>query len=96
VRIPKVISVKAINNYQLSVVFDDGLKGVIDVSHLTGKGVFEVWERNDTFKKVYINSENGAISWPGEADIDTLNVYCTIKGITPQQFLQQKEYASNQ
>lgn len=83
------------DNYQLSVLFDDGLDGIIDVGHLAGKGVFKAWDVNDTFKKVYINRQNNSISWTGEIDIDTLNVYCTIKGISPQNFLQQKEYATN-
>ena len=83
------------DNYQLSVLFDDGLDGIIDVSHLAGKGIFEKWDRNNIFKKVYINRQNNSISWTGEIDIDTLNVYCTIKGISPQNFLQQKEYATN-
>lgn len=83
------------DNYQLSVLFDDGLDGIIDVGHLAGRGVFKAWDVNDTFKKVYINRQNNSISWTGEIDIDTLNVYCTIKGISPQNFLQQKEYATN-
>ncbi len=67
--------------YKLFVTFFDSTEGVYDVSHLAGKGVFESWEADNNFFKVSVNPESGAITWPGELDIDTINAYCKVKGV---------------
>ena len=85
---PKVISVKAIQKYMIEVQFNDGTRGIYDLSHLAGKGVFSLWEKDNNFLKVFINAESGAISWPGEIDLDVLNIYCKIKGISTDKYLQ--------
>lgn len=88
--------VTPIQEYKLHVEFQDGTKGVVDVSSLTGKGVFKIWDSNDNFFKVAINTETGAITWPGGFDIDTLHIYCEIKGISPEQYIKnQKQHAAN-
>lgn len=93
---PKIISVEALKKYKLKVHFSDGTKGIYDVADLAGKGVFKIWDIDDNFFKVFINKESGAISWPGEIDIDTINTYCTIKGISPDKyFSNQMRYATN-
>lgn len=87
---PKIISIEAVKKYILKISFNDGVSGVYDVSDLRGKGVFKLWDEEDNFFKVFINDESGAVSWPGEMDIDTLNAYCSIKGISPNQFFHKK------
>jgi hypothetical protein len=84
---PKILNVKALERYKLHVLFSDSTEGVYDVSHLAGKGVFKLWEMDDTFEKVYVSKESGAISWPEELDIDTITVYCKIKGIDVEAYL---------
>ncbi|HLL43745.1 MAG TPA: DUF2442 domain-containing protein [Segetibacter sp.] len=80
-KFPKLISVTAIGKYKLYVRFSDASEGEYDVSHLAGKGVFKTWDTDNNFFKVSINTESGAITWPGELDIDTINVYCKMKGV---------------
>lgn len=93
---PKVINVKAKERYKIEVRFNDGTYGVYDLSHLAGKGVFLLWDKDDNFFKVNISKESGAITWLDEIDLDTLNIYCKIKGISPEKLLQSKEqYATN-
>lgn len=93
---PKVISVRAISKYILDIRFNDGTQGTYEVSDLAGKGVFKMWDINDNFFKVYIDKLSGAISWPGELDIDTINAYCSIKGIsTDTYFNKELKYATN-
>lgn len=91
----KAESVKAISKYKLFIVFSDGTEGVYDLSDLAGQGVFKRWDEEDNFEKVFVNQENGAITWPGEIDVDTLNAYFAIKNISPDQFFQSNKYASN-
>ncbi len=84
---PKVSFVKAKEKYKIEIHFSDGVQGIYDVSHLAGKGIFKIWDQDENFSKVFISNESGAISWPGKIDLDTLNIYCRIKGISPNKYL---------
>ncbi len=92
---PKITSVKAYEKYKLHVEFNDGTEGVYDVSHLAGKGIFKTWDVDNSFDKVFISQESGAITWPGELDIDTINIYCKIKGVEVKEYLNPKRYAAH-
>lgn len=83
---PTILSVKAIDKYKILVKFNESTEGTYDLSHLAGKGVFKVWDEDDSFIQVYINPESGAITWPGELDIDTITVYCALKNIAVDEF----------
>ena len=91
---PKIKSVKAIQNYKLHVEFSDGVKGDYDISHLAGKGIFKSWDTENNFSRVSINPESGAITWPGELDVDTIRIYCEIKGISVDAYLMKEHHAS--
>lgn len=84
---PKVTHVKTLEKYKIEVYFNDGTKGIYDLSHLAGKGIFKMWDKEINFQKVFINKESGAISWPEEIDLDTLNIYCRIRGISTNTYL---------
>ncbi|MBD0287662.1 MAG: DUF2442 domain-containing protein [Flavisolibacter sp.] len=86
-QVPKVVSVKALEKYKIQVAFADGISGILDLQHLSGKEIFSIWEVDDNFKKVAIK-ENGVIGWSGDLDIDVINAYCEIKGITLDQLFQ--------
>ncbi len=93
---PKIISVEAIEKYKLKIKFADQTSGIYDVSDLAGKGVFKIWDTNDNFLKAVVNADSGAISWPGEIEIDTINAYCSIKGISPEAYFQnQMDHATH-
>lgn len=85
-KFPKIISVNPLEKYRVRIKFEDGTEGVLDLSDCAGKGVFRSWDNENTFGKVFISGETGAITWPGEIDIDTLNCYLQIKGITYEQY----------
>lgn len=82
----KVVSVKALEKYSIYIQFNDGSEGVLDLSSHAGRGVFKSWDEDDNFNKVFISEESGAITWPDEIDIDTLNAYFTINKITPEEY----------
>lgn len=91
-----VDSVRPLKKYQLLVRFNDGKEGIVDLSHLAGEGVFKSCDEEDYFSKVFISEESKAITWPGEIDIDTYNVYSSITGLHPKEFLnQQKQDATH-
>lgn len=90
-KFPEISSVKAIGKYKLYIRFSDAIEGEYDVSHLAGRGVFKSRDTDNNFSKVSINPESGAITWPGELDIDTINVYCKIKGLDVDAWLTSKQ-----
>ncbi|MBN9352390.1 MAG: DUF2442 domain-containing protein [Chitinophagaceae bacterium] len=93
---PKILKVKAIKKFALEVEFADGVKGDYDLGHLAGKGVFQSWEEGDIFFNVGVDAESGSIVWPGGSDIDPLHVYCRIKGIPVDEYLDSlSHYAPN-
>lgn len=93
----KISSVKALEKYKLFIQFNEGSEGVLNLQNLAGKGVFKSWELDDNFSKVFISNESGAITWPGEIDIDTLNAYFTIKNINPEEYFKlEKKHAAHQ
>jgi hypothetical protein len=90
-KFPEIISVTAIGKYKIYVRFSDATEGEYDVGHLADKGVFKSWDADNNFSKVSINTESGAITWPGELDIDTINAYCQIKGLDVDTYLNSKQ-----
>ena len=81
-----VIDVKAGTKFKLQLRYDDGTEGVVDLSHLAGRGVFQIWNEGDTFLHVAIDPETNALVWNDIADLDPDSLYLQIKGLTFEQF----------
>ena len=77
--------VKAIQKYIIWVRFSDGVEGEVDLSYLSGKGVFKYWDKNDNFKKVKISKKFRSLLWNDDIDISADNIYMKITGKTPGQ-----------
>ena len=41
---PKILEARPLDGYKIWLKFDDGISGEVDLSHLAGKGVFELWK----------------------------------------------------
>jgi hypothetical protein len=65
---PRASKVRALPGYRLSVEFDDGVKGEVDMSERLFGPVFEPLTDPDFFAKVAVD-EFGAVAWPNGADI---------------------------
>ena len=78
------VEVKALPNYKLWVKYSDGVEGVVDLSHLAGKGVFALWNDYSAFEKVYLGPHH-EIAWSDEVDICADKVYMEITGKTPEE-----------
>jgi hypothetical protein len=70
----RLVEVKALAAYQIWLRFEDGLEGVIDLTPLVGKGVFQQLADERFFVQVYIDLESRTVAWPGGIDLcpDTL------------------------
>jgi hypothetical protein len=75
----EITEAKALDPYRVHVRFQDGTEGVIDLaSQIEFTGVFEPLRDPDFFRQVYI--DDGALSWPNGADLDSDVLYSQITG----------------
>ena len=77
-----VINAEYCNDYQLKVVFENGVSGIIDFSkYLELGGVFENFKNLVYFKNFKVSKDLGTIVWDNEVDIapDTLYYECINK-----------------
>lgn len=80
---PKILEARPLDGYKIWLKFDDGIAGEVDLSHLSGKGVFAFWNNYENFKKVSI--ENGRrLVWSNEIDLDADSLYLKLTGKKPE------------
>ncbi len=75
----KIIEVKPLEKFKIAVKFEDGIKGIVDISNLIGKGVFSSIKDPNQFKKVRIDYETHTICWPNGIDLCPDSIYEEIK-----------------
>jgi len=79
--------VKPLPGFKVWVKFSDGVSGTVDLSNLTGKGVFSKWNDKEYFNLVYVDSESHTIAWPGGIDLCPDLLYAEITGKDIKSFL---------
>lgn len=70
-----VISVEVVEGFRVRLVFEDGVEGMVDLSHhLEGPVLGSLRKDYDLFRSVRVDRDAGTIVWPNGADIapDTL------------------------
>src|SRR5258708_27835771 len=70
---PAVKEVLPHDDYTLTVVFDNGEKGVLDMKPMLDFGVFQTLKDYDTFKRVHVAFDT--IEWECGVDLDPEFVY---------------------
>ena len=75
----RIIEVKVGPDYCLELVFDDGVHGVVDLSHMVGKGVFVLWHDRRAFEQVQIGS-SGELVWGEKVDLCPDSLYLKVTG----------------
>jgi hypothetical protein len=83
----KIVELSARANYGLFLRYEDGVQGVVDLSSLAGRGVFESWTHPGVFEQVRL-SEFGAPEWPGEVDLCPDSLYMKLTGKKPGEVFQ--------
>ena len=87
-----ISSVKALENYQLHLKFEDTQEGVVDISQLIEfTGIFAPLQDLTYFNQVKLNPEWGTIYWENGADLDPDVLY----SIVTNQPIQIKETITN-
>ncbi|MBC8872218.1 MAG: DUF2442 domain-containing protein [Planctomycetes bacterium] len=80
----RVVEVTAVSESKLRLRYSDGVEGVVDLSHLAGKGVFRVWDHPGVFEGVSIGS-GGEIRWGDDVDICADALYMELTGKSPDE-----------
>ena len=89
----KVSNVTYIRDYEISITFEDGTTGTVDLKDLVTHGVFQVLKDKTLFAKIY--STDYSIAWSKDLEIDIAELYAEISGKNPNDFFDKKvKYAS--
>lgn len=80
---PLLTEAKPRDGYIVTVRFDDGTSGDVDLSYLTEYGgVFEPLKDPAYFAQLRADAEAGTIVWPNDADIAPETLYAHAKRLT--------------
>lgn len=71
----KIANARALPGYRLSLRFEDGVEGEVDLTDMVGKGVFAAWTDQAAFEKVYVDAESHTVAWPGDIDLCPESLY---------------------
>ena len=80
----KLIQAEPLADYRLCLRYADGVQGVVDLSHLVGKGVFQLWNDPEAFARVSIGS-GGELCWSDEVDLCADALYLEVTGKKPDE-----------
>ncbi len=78
----RLVEAEPLSGYRLRLRYADGVTGVVDLSHLVGKGVFELWNDPEAFARVSIGS-GGELRWSDEVDLCADALYLEVTGKQP-------------
>lgn len=70
---PSVKNVTAGNNYELTIEFDNGETGVLDMKPFLDTGVFKKLKEPSAFKQVHVSFDT--VEWHSGIDLDPEFVY---------------------
>ena len=69
--------------YRISLRYDNGVEGEVDLSDMAGDGVFAAWEDHSFFADVHLGPA-GSIAWSDDIDMCGDALYLEITGMTPE------------
>lgn len=73
---PDLVFAKYLQDYKLTLTFDDGKSGVVDFArYLKAGGIFERFKDLEFFKNFTVNHELGVITWQDEIDLSPESLY---------------------
>jgi hypothetical protein len=78
------IEVKALANFRIWLRYNDNTQGEVDLSDLSGRGVFKAWDDAEFFRSVRLGS-HGAIEWGGQIDLCPDAMYLRLTGKSPDE-----------
>lgn len=79
----RLTRVEAEEHYKLRLTYADGVMGLVDLSHLTGKGVFRLWDDPAAYERVTIGT-GGELHWSDDVELCADSLYMEITGEPPR------------
>ena len=73
-----------LSDSRLRLQYADGVTGIVDLSHLVGKGVFRLWDDVKAFQRVSIGTAS-ELCWSEEVDLCADALYLEITGKQPDE-----------
>lgn len=64
----RITNCRVLDGYRIELDFDNGVRGTVDLSHLAGRGVFQLWEDRRSFEDVKIGP-NGDLHWSDTVEL---------------------------
>ncbi len=92
--IPYITKAEAKPGYKLFIEFEDGVKGVIDLSKWKGKGVFKFWNKKENFKS-FIITKDKKLQWNEYIDMDPDTFYLQLIGKNFEEYASDKQFLWN-
>lgn len=83
--IPYLKCADALPGYKLSVEFEDGVKGTIDLNKWKEKKVFSFWKNENNFRSFKITADK-KIKWNEDIDMDPDAFYLQLINKTFQEY----------
>jgi len=80
--VPRVVSVHPLEDFRLTVRFDDGTCGEVALCDRLFGPVFEPLRDPDVFAQVFVD-EFGAVAWPNGADLAPDALYAQLRESAP-------------
>ena len=75
------VAVEAREGRRIWLRYSDGAAGEVDLSDMTGKGVFKAWDEPGCFEKVHI-APHRAIAWSDDLELCPDALYMELTGKT--------------
>ena len=82
----RLVEVEALSDYRLRLQYSNGVSGIVDMSHLVGTGLFELWNDPAEFEKVRISKFGDYLYWNEQIDSCALHLYERITGVDAHGF----------
>jgi len=90
----KVLEATYKGGYNIHVLFEDGIAGIVNLNDLVGKGIFLPLKDTTLFAKVYTTGYS--IAWSDQLEIDAATIYAELSGKAPGEvFSSFHSYATN-
>ncbi len=81
----RIVHLDVPEHLHVALHFDDGIEGVLDLSHEPRTGVFEAWNDPDYFTKVEISERGRSLVWPDEVDLCADSLWLQLTGRSPEE-----------
>ena len=80
---PAITKATVLDGYKIELTFDDGERGVVDLSRHSGRGVFAAWNDRNVFRSVRIGP-CGELVWGEDIDLCPDALYLEMTGKDPE------------